>query len=481
MASVRIRGTALRVHFTADDLARVRFAPRPAPLQELHAALTTAVTPPGGPLSGPPAPLFGPWRGRVLRSLPAAAAPLADLVPAGRPPSFLDVLADTLPDAFELIRATAPDLVRSELERVYGATAAPSWVRGLHAGEETAWRTVLRAQRAAYETVLAPVWPVVQDLHREEFTRYALAAAEHGTAAALTALAPGSRLHGGVWEWGCEANQGQNQRQEGERERTPGGAGEQGREWAREQDRERAGEQGREWAGEREPARGREGEQGREPDQGRERERDREWAREQDPEWAGEREPARGREGKQGREWAREREPDAGWEGEQGRGWVRGRGRGRGGEQAWHRPGGAVREVRLDGRGLVLLPTFHHPAGPLVQDLPGRPVVLTYPAGPGLPPVPDGPASPGEALAAVLGRTRAELLRLLTEPHTTTTLARTLRVSNATASAHAAALRAAGLLTTTRTGRSVTHERTSLGTLVVGDGGTEAEAPARQP
>ncbi|MFD7979961.1 helix-turn-helix domain-containing protein [Streptomyces sp. NPDC059071] len=447
MASVRIRGTALRVHFTADDLARVRFAPRPAPLQELHAALTTAVTPPGGPLSGPPAPLFGPWRGRVLRSLPAAAAPLADLVPAGRPPSFVDVLADTLPDAFELIRATAPDLVRSELERVYGATAAPSWVRGLHAGEETAWRTVLRAQRAAYETVLAPVWPVVQDLHREEFTRYALAAAEHGTAAALTALAPGSRLHGGVWEWGCEANQGQNQRQEGERERTPGGAGEQGREWAR--------EQGREWAGEREPARGREGEQGRS--------------------WAREREPDAGWEGEQGRE------PDAGREREQGRGWVRGRGRGRGGEQAWHRPGGAVREVRLDGRGLVLLPTFHHPAGPLVQDLPGRPVVLTYPAGPGLPPVPDGPASPGEALAAVLGRTRAELLRLLTEPHTTTTLARTLRVSNATASAHAAALRAAGLLTTTRTGRSVTHERTPLGTLVVGDGGTEAEAPARQP
>ncbi|MFD5324289.1 ArsR/SmtB family transcription factor [Streptomyces sp. NPDC127092] len=405
---MRTRGTALRLHFTADDLTRVRFAPRPAPLQELHAALTTAVTPPGGPLSGPPAPLFGPWRGRVLRSLPGGAAPLADLVPAGRPPSFLDVLADTLPDAFALIRGTAPGLVRSELERVYGATPAPSWVRGLHAGEETAWRTVLRAQRAAYETVLAPVWPVVQDLHREEFTRYALAAAEHGTAAALTALAPGSTLHAGVWEWSCEANQGQQQGQEGERERTPGRAGE------------------------------------------------------QDPDRAGRQEPAPSREAEQGREW------------------FRGRSRGRGGEQAWHRPGGAVREVRLDGRGLVLLPTFHHPAGPLVQDLPGRPVVLTYPAGPGLPPVPDGPASPDEALAAVLGRTRAELLRLLTEPHTTTTLARALRVSNATASAHTAALRAAGLLTTTRTGRSVTHERTSLGTLVAGAGGPEAEAPAPQ-
>lgn len=316
----------LRIHFTAGDIATVRFAPRPAPLQELHAALTTAVAP-------CPAPLFAPWRGRVLRTLPTAAEPLADLVPAGRPPRFLDVLGDTLAASFERIRSTSPDLVRAELERVYapGSGPAPRWIRGLHAGDETAWRTVRRAQRAAYETVLAPVWPVVQDLHREEFTRHALAVAEHGMAAGLAALAPAGRFHEGVWEW----------------------------------------------------------------------------------------------------------------------------------------PGAQARDVRLGGRGLVLLPTFHHPAGPLLHDLPDRPVVLTYPAGAGLPPVPDGPTAPEEALATVLGRTRAELLRLLAEPHTTTDLARALRVSNATASAHAAALRRAGWVTTSRTGRSVRHERTALGTLLL--------------
>ncbi|MEV8624506.1 winged helix-turn-helix domain-containing protein [Streptomyces sp. NBC_01268] len=320
----------LRIHFTADDVAGVRFAARPAPLQELHAALTTAVAPRG-------APLFGPWRGRVLRALPAASEPLADLVPAGRPPTFLDlgVEGDTLADGFARIRSTSPDTVRSELERVYGAAPAPGWVRGLHAGEEAAWRTVRRAQHAAYETVLAPVWSVVQDLHRDEFTRHALAVAAHGVAAALVVLAPGSRFHEGVWEW----------------------------------------------------------------------------------------------------------------------------------------PGAQERDVRLAGRGLVLLPTFHHPAGPLLRDLPGRPVVLTYPAGPGRPPVPEGPAPHDGSLAPVLGRTRAELLRLLAAPHTTTDLARALRVSNATASAHAAALRGAGLVTTRRTGRSVTHERTPLGTLLaVGTG-----------
>ncbi|MFI8963735.1 helix-turn-helix domain-containing protein [Streptomyces sp. NPDC053493] len=324
---------ALRIHFTADDLTRVRFAARPAPLQELHAALATAVLPGAGT-----APLFGRWRRRILRTLPDAAAPLAALAPAGRAPLFLDVLGDTLAESFDLIRATRPGLVRSELERVHGAGPAPGWLRGLHAGEETAWQTVRRAQRAAYETVLAPVWPVVQDLHREEFTRYALTAAAHGVAAALTALAPGTRLHEGVWEW----------------------------------------------------------------------------------------------------------------------------------------PGAEGRDVRLGGRGLVLLPTFHHTAGPLLQDRadrPERPVVLTYPAGPGLaPPAPEGPGGPGspdEALAAVLGRTRGDVLRLLAEPRTTTELARALGVSNATASAQAAALRGAGLVTTTRTGRSVRHERTALGALIV--------------
>ncbi|MEU4061263.1 winged helix-turn-helix domain-containing protein [Streptomyces wedmorensis] len=318
----------LRIHFTPDDLTRVRFAPRPSPVPELHAALMM--------LGAPHEELFfGRWRGRLSRALPAAAGPLADLVPGGAAPSFLDVLGGTREEGFALIRASRPEFVRSELERVYaGGGPVPPWIRALHGGEAGAWRTLDHAQRAAYETVLAPVWPLVQDLHRAEFTRHALTLAERGLGAALTASAPGSRLRDGVWEW-------------------PGGP--------------------------------------------------------------------------------------------------------------------AVRDLRLDGRGLVLLPTFHWRGGPLVQDLPGRPVVLAYPAGPGLPLAPDGGGTREEALTGVLGRTRASLLHALDEALTTTGLARRLGVSNATASAHAQALRAAGLITTTRTGRSVHHERTPLGTLVVGD------------
>ncbi len=138
-------------------------------------------------------------------------------------------------------------------------------------------------------------------------------------------------------------------------------------------------------------------------------------------------------------------------------------------EGVWEWPGPVpARDVRLDGRGLVLLPTFHHPAGPLLQDTPGHPAVLTYPAGPGLPPTAGGTDVSAESLAAVLGRTRLDALRLLADPHTTTSLARALQVSNATASSHAAAQRSAGMATTTRAGCSVTHQRTALGTLVAG-------------
>ncbi|MCX4981165.1 helix-turn-helix transcriptional regulator [Streptomyces sp. NBC_00572] len=275
--------------------------------------------------------LFGRWRGRLLRALPGAAEPLAELSPGGTAPYFLDVLGETREEGFALIRSARPEVVRSELARVYaGRGTVPPWIRALRAGDAEAWATLDRAQRAAYETVLAPVWPLVQDLHRAEFTRYALTAAEWGLAAALAAVAPGSRLRNGVWEW-------------------PAG-------------------------------------------------------------------PAGG-------------------------------------------------EVRLGGRGLVLLPTFHWRGGPLVQDLPDRPVVVAYPAGEGLPLTPE---PRGEGLAAILGRTRTAVLHALAQPRTTTDLARHTGTSNATASAHATALRTAGLITTTRTGRSVHHEQTPLGALVVG-------------
>lgn len=316
----------IRIRFTAADFTQVRFAPRPAPLQELNMALMRMC-------GADNEALFGRWRRRALRSVPDAVLPLADLVPMGQAPRFIDVFSDTLTEGLDTVRASPPELVRSEIERVYGTgvSRAPLWIRGLHRGDDEAWQLLRHAQHTAFETLLRPVWAVVQDLHQAEFTRHALTMAERGLGAALTAFVPGSRLHQDLWELAAP------------------------------------------------------------------------------------------------------------WE----------------------------QNIKLDGRGLVLVPTFHRSGHPFIADLPDHPLYVTCPAGPGLPLSPDGAKDTEDALAGVLGRTRLGILLQLSEEHTTSQLARRLGVSNATASAHTAALRAAGLITTVRAGRAVLHRRTSLGSLLV--------------
>ena len=71
-----------------------------------------------------------------------------------------------------------------------------------------------------------------------------------------------------------------------------------------------------------------------------------------------------------------------------------------------------------------------------------------------------------DRLAAVLGKTRARVLRALVREHTTSQLARELGISPASASTHAAALRGAGLVTTRREGQAVRHALTELGQAV---------------
>ena len=85
-----------------------------------------------------------------------------------------------------------------------------------------------------------------------------------------------------------------------------------------------------------------------------------------------------------------------------------------------------------------------------------------------------GPASllagpPGnDNLAALLGPTRAAVLRALREPHNTADLAGALGISPASASEHAKVLRDAYLVETRREGRSVRHSLTPLGRTILG-------------
>jgi DNA-binding transcriptional ArsR family regulator len=118
-------------------------------------------------------------------------------------------------------------------------------------------------------------------------------------------------------------------------------------------------------------------------------------------------------------------------------------------------------DIDLAGRGLQLKPTFWtRPGVPLRWAQP----TLAYPIGPLVGDIPAATTSHRDHLAAVLGATRARVLRALVDEHTTSSLARAVGISLSSASTHAAALRDAGLVTSRRRGQSVHHALTHLGT-----------------
>ncbi|WP_308312497.1 helix-turn-helix domain-containing protein [Streptomyces sp. ISL-11] len=122
-----------------------------------------------------------------------------------------------------------------------------------------------------------------------------------------------------------------------------------------------------------------------------------------------------------------------------------------------HRYGGGGR--RLGGRGLLLIPSAFVWPRLFSVTVPHRQPTLRYP--------PRGVATlwerrerePAQALAAVLGRSRARLLTELDAPAATAELARRTGITAGGVSQHLGALRAAGLVAAARAGRQVLYRR----------------------
>ncbi|MBP2329302.1 DNA-binding transcriptional ArsR family regulator [Kibdelosporangium banguiense] len=120
-------------------------------------------------------------------------------------------------------------------------------------------------------------------------------------------------------------------------------------------------------------------------------------------------------------------------------------------------------EVHLDGRGLLLIPSYFCLTGPVTLFDPDLPPVLVYPVAKPPDALPIGQRPPG-ALSALIGATRAAILETLAaHPTTTTDLARRIGASAATASEHTTILRQAGLITSDRDRNRKLHSPTALG------------------
>jgi DNA-binding transcriptional ArsR family regulator len=117
---------------------------------------------------------------------------------------------------------------------------------------------------------------------------------------------------------------------------------------------------------------------------------------------------------------------------------------------------------RLDGRGLVLVPSaMVWPAVYSITTPPWQPTLLYPPRGVATLWAAGGAGDP-EALAGVLGRARARLLATLEAPASTTELARRTGLTPGGVSQHLTALRRAGLVVGHRAGRSVLYARTTV-------------------
>ncbi len=129
-------------------------------------------------------------------------------------------------------------------------------------------------------------------------------------------------------------------------------------------------------------------------------------------------------------------------------------------------------EYDLNGLGMVLMPSAFWTSAPVISLNDGhRPGVLIYAAQragrPAQESLAAGPSA-GDSLAALLGPTRAAVLRALCEPRGTADLAGAVGISPASASEHAKVLRDANLIGTFREGRAVRHSLTALGRAVLG-------------
>jgi DNA-binding transcriptional ArsR family regulator len=116
-------------------------------------------------------------------------------------------------------------------------------------------------------------------------------------------------------------------------------------------------------------------------------------------------------------------------------------------------------ELDAFGAEIVLIPSVFVWPGAAVNS---NPPVITYPAR-GIATFWQPPARTPSDLGQLIGATRAMLLNALAEPASTTGLAARCGLPLSTVSEHLTILRANGLITTTRTGRYLHHQRTPLG------------------
>jgi DNA-binding transcriptional ArsR family regulator len=180
----------IRVHLTAQDLLRTKFATHPAPLIEVGHALAALHR---------RDPVLASWRRAAASGFPGAARPLLELVPpSATGPLFLDPISTSLGEGLDLVQSAPASFVQAEMERITGPRRPPLWMQNLAERDPETWRDLDRALRLAYEHLLMRDWPRVWSGFRAELAWRGRLIAERGVQAALSSLHPSISWSGPV-------------------------------------------------------------------------------------------------------------------------------------------------------------------------------------------------------------------------------------------------------------------------------------------
>jgi DNA-binding transcriptional ArsR family regulator len=176
----------LRIHFTAEDLARTRVADTIGAAAETYYSLEM--------LHRRSLPLpFKRWRATVVGRLGREAGPLTTLLPAAGPGLDMLALTGDSPDidhAVETLLRAPRARIRREMEPVTVGTAHLSWARAVAEGGADSRRLLAAGLVACHRVAVAPYWAASRsrlDAVRAQYGRIFL---HGGVEALLAALSP---------------------------------------------------------------------------------------------------------------------------------------------------------------------------------------------------------------------------------------------------------------------------------------------------
>lgn len=185
----------LRIHFTMDDLARVRLAKGPELTWEVLLSLHKLRDQDG-------TFVFDDWRRRIRARLPLEARWLLGLAPPrGYSPDFLTpAVGDDLDGAVREILSTPRGRLRTELAFLGRERSLDSATAALADGSATSLHGLGVAIRRYYHVGLAPFWPRIGAAVRADLAVRTATLVDRGIGALLSGLHPSTRWRPPVLE-----------------------------------------------------------------------------------------------------------------------------------------------------------------------------------------------------------------------------------------------------------------------------------------